>query len=132
MGGVDTLNEHEAIVQSISSNKLEITLLLPRGGIVKAKNEGFEVGDNVCFILDPSKKKITKVLPKLIADLTTAVGSDPLTRAALQEAPNPEELDMDQWEMEEDDDEPLKAKEKDHDEGEKEGKYSFIPGSDPE
>lgn len=132
MGGVDTLNEHEAIVQSISNNKLEITLLLPRGGLVKAKNEGFEVGDNVCFILDPSKKKITKVLPKLIADLTTAVGSDPLTRAALQEAPNPEELDMDQWEMEEDDDEPLKAKEKDHDEGEKEGKYSFIPGSDPE
>lgn len=132
MGGVDNLNSHEAIVQSISNNKSKITLLLPRGGVIKAKNEGFEVGDHVCFLLDPSNKKIIKVLPKLVADLTVAVGSDPLTRAALQEAPDPEELDMGQWEMEDEDDEPLKAKEKDHEEGEKEGKYSFIPGSNSE
>jgi len=136
MGGVDILNDHEAIVQSISDDKLEITLLLPRGGTIKAKNEGFTTGDHVCFLLDPSNKTIIKVLPKLVADLTVAVGSDPLIRATLQEAPNPEEMDMKKWQFDdEEEDEPLKAKENDHDKSkdvdeEGEGKYSFIPGND--
>ena len=135
MGGIDNTNTHEAIVQSVSKDKSEITLLLPRGGLIKAKNEGFETGDHVCFLLDSSQKKITKVLPKLFADLTVAVGSDPITRAALQEAPDPEELDIDGIEFDEED-EPLKAKEEGYDENkngeEEEGKYSFIPGSDSE
>jgi len=136
MGGISIINDHEAIVQSVSNDKMEITLLLPRGGIAKAKNEGFEVGDNVCFILDPSNKIITKVLPKLVADLTVAVGSDPIMRAALQEAPDPEELDMDGWGFDDEkEDEPLKVTEENHVESksgksEKEGKYTFIPGSD--
>ena len=131
MGGVSIINDHEAIVQSVSDDKTEITLLLPRGGTAKAKNEGFEVGDNVCFILDPSNKIITKVLPKLVADITAAVGSDPIIRASLQEAPDPEELDMDEWQFDDEkEDEPLKATEEDHDKGEEEGKYTFIPGSD--
>jgi len=131
MGGVSIINDHEAIVQSISDDKTEITLLLPRGGITKAKNEGFEVGDNVCFILDPSNKIITKVLPKLVADLTVAVGSDPIMRAALQEAPDPEELNIDEWQFDDEkEDEPLKATEEDHDESKEEGKYTFIPRSD--
>jgi len=135
MGGIENSNKHEAIVQSVSDDKTEITLLLPRGGLIKAKNEGFEVGDHICFLLDSSKKRITKVLPKLFADLTVAVGSDPIMRAALQESPDPEELDMAEWEFEKED-ELLKVKENGYDEregeGEKEGKYSFIPGSDPE
>lgn len=132
MGGISNANDNEAIVQSISNDKTEITLLLPRGGLVKAKNEGFEVGDHVCFLLDSSEKKITKVLPKLFADLTVSVGSDPIMRAALQEAPDPEELDMDGIEFEKED-EPLKVKEEGYDdEGEKEGKYSFVPRGDSE
>jgi len=132
MGGISDTNENEAIVQSVSKDKTKITLLLPRGGLVKAKNEGFEVGDNVCFLLDSSQKKITKVLPKLVADVTVAVGSDPIMRAALHEAPDPEELDMAEWEFEKED-EPIKAKEKGYDdEGTNEGKYSFVPRGDSE
>ena len=133
MGRIENSNKHEAIVQSVSDDKTEITLLLPRGGIAKAKNEGFEVGDHVCFLLDSSKKKITKVLPKLFADLTVAVGSDPIMRAALHEAPDPEELYMDEYEFEKEE-EPLKAKENGYEEGDgdEEGKYSFVPRSDSE
>ena len=132
MGGISSANDNEAIVQSVSNDKTEITLLLPRGGLVKAKNEGFETGDHVCFLLDSSQKKITKVLPKLFADLTVAVGSDPITRAALQEAPDPEELYMDGIEFEEED-EPIEVEEEGHDDNkEAEGKYSFIPRSDSE
>jgi hypothetical protein len=133
MGGISNANDNEAIVQSVSNDKTEITLLLPRGGLIKAKNEGFETGDHVCFLLDSSQKKITKVLPKLFADLTVAVGSDPITRAALQEAPDPEELYMDGIEFEKED-ETLKVTEEGHEDRseEEEGKYSFLPSSDSE
>lgn len=97
------LNQFEGIVQSISNNKTEITLLMPRGGQVKAKNEGFEVSDHVCLLLDPVKKKIIKVLPKLLADITVALGSDPTLRSAMIESPSPEELDFDEYEFEPDD-----------------------------
>lgn len=128
MDRIEHLNSHESIVQSVSNDKTEITLLLPRGGIVKAKNEGFEVGDHICFLLDPSKTKIIKVIPKTIADLTVAVGSDPIMRAALQEAPEPEEYELD---FDEEDSEQFKATEEGYEQGkdEEEGKCSFILGS---
>lgn len=97
------LNQFEGIVQSVSNDKTEITLLMPRGGLVKAKNEGFEVGDHICLLLDPVKKKIIKVLPKLVADITVAIGSDPILRNSMEDAPNPEEIDFDEYEFEPED-----------------------------
>ena len=130
MGIIGNLNDHEAIVQSVSNDKTEITLLLPKGGITKAKNEGFEVGDHICFLLDPSNKRITKVVPKLVADLIVEVGSDPLMRASLQEAPIPEEEDLALQYDEEDT--PIKAKEEGYDESKEKGNYRFVSRSNPE
>lgn len=134
MGIIDSLNDHEAIVQSISNDKTEVTLLLPRGGTAKARNEGFETGDHVCFLLDPSNKRIVKIIPKLIADLTIEVGSNPIMRASLQESPDPEEEDLSlQYEEE---DKLINAKEEGYDESEseseKEETYRFVSRSNPE
>jgi len=106
------LNQYEGIVQSISNDKTEITLLMPRGGLVKAKNEGFEVGDHICLLLDPAKKKIIKILPKLVADITVSIGSDPILRGSMEDTPNPEEIDFSEYEFEPED-EPVIMEEND-------------------
>jgi len=94
------LNKLQGIVQKVSGDKSEIDLLLPRGGVIKARNEGFEVGDNVCLIVDTVKKKVLKVLPKIIADLTIEIGSDPILQSAIRDAPEELETDFDEYEFE--------------------------------
>jgi len=94
------LNKLQGIVQEVSGDKSEISLLLPRGGIIKAKNEGFEIGDHICIIIDPTKKKVLKILPKIIADLTVIIGSDPILQSAIRDAPEDLEIDFDEYEFE--------------------------------
>lgn len=92
------INDLEAIVQSVSKDKTEITLSLPRGGTIKAPNEGFETGDKVCFFLNPAGNKIIKVIPKLVADVTGAVGEDQMLANSIMERPDEEGEDFDEYE----------------------------------
>lgn len=74
---MNTVNRYHGIVEKVSPDKTEITLRLPKGGILQARNEGFEVGDQVCFIMDPLGKSVIKVMPKILADVQVLVGSSP-------------------------------------------------------
>jgi hypothetical protein len=76
------INDNSGTILSVSKDKTNIKILLPKGGIVKARNEGFEKGDEVCFIINAAKTKIIKVIPKLIADATATLGSSQILRAA--------------------------------------------------
>ncbi len=119
-----SLNKLQGIIQAISNDKSEIYLLLPRGGVVKARNEGFEVGDNVCIIVDPVRKKVLKVLPKLIADLTMEIGSNPILQSTIREAPEDLEMNFDEYEFEP---EEIIIEEDDHDEKkDREGKICVF------
>jgi len=95
-----TINVCKGIVQHISKDKTEITISLPKGGSIKARNEGFEAGDNVCFIMNNAGTKVVKVFPKLVADLTAIVGEDPTLAGSLIERPdNEEEEDFNEYEI---------------------------------
>ena len=95
-----TINEFKGIVQHVSKDKTEITISLPKGGRIKARNEGFEAGDNVCFIMNNAGTKVVKVFPKLVADLTAIVGEDPTLAGSLIERPdNEEEEDFNEYEI---------------------------------
>jgi len=106
------INELEGIVQSISKDKLEITLSLPRGGTLKARNEGFEIGERVCFFMNTAGTKIVKVIPKVVADVAAGIGEDPILASSIVERPDEEDEDFDEYEIE-DPDEPLLIEEKD-------------------
>jgi len=96
------INELEGIVQSVSKDKTEITLSLPRGGTIKARNEGFEVGENVCFFMNTAGTKVVKIIPKLVADLSAAVGEDPMLANSIVERPvENEDEDLDDYETDE-------------------------------
>jgi hypothetical protein len=100
------INEFEGIVQSVSKDKTEITLSLPRGGTIKAPNAGFEVGEKVCFFMNPAETKIVKVIPKLVADVARAVGESPILAHSIMERPDEEDEDFDEYQIE-DPDEPV-------------------------
>lgn len=91
------INELEGIVQTVSANKAEITLSLPRGGTIKAQNEGFEVGENVCFFMNTAGTKVVKVIPKLVADLAEAVGESPILANSIIERPVEEDENFDEY-----------------------------------
>ena len=94
------LNKIKGIVQEVSDNKSDISLLLPKGGTIKARNEGFEVGEIVCLIIDPVKKKVLKVLPETIANLIVEIGSNPILQSAIREVPEDLEMNFDEYEFE--------------------------------
>jgi len=79
------VNQYHGIVEKVSPDKTKITLRLPKGGLIEAKNEGFEVGDQVCFLMDPLGRKVIKVTPKILADVQVLIGSSPELQGALME-----------------------------------------------
>ena len=93
---MEFINAKRGTVVSVSKDKTEITIQMDQGGKVKAKNEGFEIGNRVCFILDAAKLRITKVMSALTADVAVAVGSDPIMQGALQEKPDDLEYDLEE------------------------------------
>lgn len=107
------INDLKGIIQSISKDKSEITISLPRGGTIKATNEGFEVGDKVCFFLNAAGNKIVKVIPKLVADVTAAVGEDPVLSSSIMERPNEEDEDFDEYKTDDPDETIIIEEEKD-------------------
>ena len=93
------INDNNGTIISVSKDKTNVKILLSKGGIATARNEGFEKGENVCFILNATRTKIVKVIPKLVADVAAVIGSDPLFRAATEEQPDDLEQDSDEYEL---------------------------------
>ena len=91
------INDNDGTIISVSKDKTSIKILLDKGGIITARNEGFEKGEKVCFILNAIRTKIIKVIPKLVADITTISNSDPLLRASTEEQPEDLEEDLDEY-----------------------------------
>ena len=85
-----SVNANYGVVRSVSSDRSKITIHSPRGGTFKCRNEGFEIGQPVCFILDALGRKIKKVLPKEVADMQALMGLNPELQEALAEEPEPE------------------------------------------
>lgn len=79
----DLINEKYGIVRQVSPDKQTIKIKLPQGGFAKARNEGFDIGDKVCFVVGPSGHVI-KVILKLVADVIVGVANSPLMQSALQ------------------------------------------------
>lgn len=92
------LNKHKGVVRSVSPDCTKITIGLPRGGTATAQNEGFDVGDAVCFTLDPSGRRVLRVLPKDVADAKVEIACSETLQHAIMEPDNPieqEEYDGD-------------------------------------
>lgn len=98
------INARRGTVVSVSKNKTEITIQMDKGGRVKARNEGFRIGDKVCFLLSAAKKKIIRVMSALTADVAVTVGSDHILQSALQEEPHDLETNFNEFTSE---DEPI-------------------------
>ncbi len=77
------LNKNCGVVRQISPDKNTIKIKLPQGGLAEAQNEGFDLGDKVCFVVGPSGR-IIKVILKLVADVIVGIANSPLMQSALQ------------------------------------------------
>ena len=84
---MSNINANYGVVRAVSNNRSTIKIAMPRGGVFECRNEGFEIGQSVCFILDSLKRQIIKVLPKEIADAQLIIGQDTALQEALQEQP---------------------------------------------
>jgi hypothetical protein len=87
---MNRINRNYGIIRSVSQDRSKIKIGMPMGGTFECRNEGFEVGQAVCFILDALGKRVLKVLPKEIADLQLFLGTNPALQEAIRE-PEPEE-----------------------------------------
>jgi len=83
-------NANYGVVRSVSNDRTKISINSPRGGVFWCRNEGFEVGQAVCFILDALNRQIIKVLPKEVADIQVLMGLNPELQEALAEEPEQE------------------------------------------
>jgi len=84
------INANYGIVRSVSGDRAKITISSPRGGVFECRNEGFEIGQAVCFILDALNRQVKKVLPKNVADMQTFLGLNPELQEALADEPEQE------------------------------------------
>lgn len=89
------INANYGTVRAVSNDRAHITISSPRGGTFKCRNEGFEIGQAVCFILDALNKTVLKVLPKEVADMQSLMGLNPELQEALQEEPKEEPVILD-------------------------------------
>ena len=129
------INDNSGTIINVSKDKTKIKILLAKGGTVKARNEGFEKGDQVCFIVNATRTKIIKVIPKLVADITAAISSNPMLRAVTEEQPEDLEQDFDEYKyydeeiiIEEDENECRSEITRDADEREREAKFTLSDG----
>ena len=79
------INTNKGTVISISANKTNIKIKTKRGGTFTCRNEGFELGEKVCFILDGIGQNVLKVIPEEVAELKWTLGQDALLKTALME-----------------------------------------------
>lgn len=77
------INKNWGVVRWISPDKSRIKIRLPRGGTIKAQNEGFDIGDSVCFAVD-YLGRVVKVMSRLTADMIMHMASNPVLQSAYQ------------------------------------------------
>jgi len=131
------INDNGGTIVSVSKDKTKIKILLDKGSTITARNEGFEKGEKVYFILNATRNKIVKIIPKLVADATVAIGSNPIFRAATEERPDDLEEDFDEYEFydeditieEEDDYESGSETIREGNEREREAEFTISDGS---
>lgn len=74
-------------IKRVSANRTEITVALPRGGTMVCRNEGFRIGEEVCFVLDPSERHVTRVMPRDVAEVQAMLAADIYLQHAIMEPP---------------------------------------------
>lgn len=74
-------------IKRVSADRTEITVALPRGGTMVCRNEGFRIGEEVCFVLDPSKRHVTRVMPRDVAEIQAMLAADTYLQHAIMEPP---------------------------------------------
>ena len=79
---MDWTNAYSGIVIWVSKDRSKIKVKT-HGGVVTFDNEGFKVGDEIMFILDPGSKRPIRMLPKDIAMLKIAMAQEPMHQLAL-------------------------------------------------
>ena len=85
-------------VKRVSVDRTEITIALPRGGTLTCRNEGFRIGEEVCFVLDPSERYVIRVMPRDVAEARAMLAADIYLQHAIMEPPElrPEDTTTDQ------------------------------------
>jgi len=81
------VNANYGTIRSVSRDRTTVKIAAPRGGIFECRNEGFEVGQEVCFILDALNRRIIKILPKNVADAQYLLGLNLDLQEILQDKP---------------------------------------------
>jgi len=89
------INANYGTIRAVSGDRTQVRISSPRGGDFWCRNEGFEVGQAVCYILDTLNRQVKKVLPKEVADMQFIMGLNPELQEALQEEPKEETVILD-------------------------------------
>lgn len=88
-------NSNQGIVSRLLDGGNKVEVRLPRGGRLTCRNRGFEVGDEVCFSLDPSGTLITSITYKAIADMKVALAQSPYANSETEDPDANLEIDLD-------------------------------------
>ena len=79
------INKNVAIVDRVLDSGQTIILHCKLGGRFTCRNQGFEVGDVVCYTIDPLTQQVVHILPKDVADLKVMLARDPDLQLAIVE-----------------------------------------------
>jgi len=85
---MDWTKAYSGTVIWVSKDKTKIKAKIP-GGVATFDNEGFRVGDEVMFILDPSSNKPLRILPKDVALMKIAMIEEQMHQLALMDEYEP-------------------------------------------
>lgn len=77
-----------------------IELALPSGGLLKAPNRGFEIGEEIAFTIDETSGKIKLTIPADIAEFRKMISAEPdETTEVAQTEDEEEETTYEEWEV---------------------------------
>jgi hypothetical protein len=86
------INKNIAIVDRVLDGGQTIILHCKLGGRFSCRNQGFEVGDVVCYTIDPLTQQVVHLLPKDVADLKVMLARDPDLQLAIVEDSDVEQV----------------------------------------
>lgn len=80
------INSNRGVV--IKTDQKNITIMLPKGGSIRAPNIGyFHPGDEVCFTLNSAGTKPVLIIPAELADWKQAIATNPLLNESIRKEP---------------------------------------------